>query len=195
MSFPTSQLMSEIDRVSVQKQLNLLNKTKLFEAAQGLTEPFKNFVFRLQLLAYECNFTTSCSSQDCTAANSGGNILFAMVRGLAIQSEMLLNRDHVGIEPKPAGDIEPGASLNEDNTSQYKKLDAAAPEFYPEGNIGESTTAKDKPRMRVILTLETCLDKIVQKECATRKYQDWTHITTRNSLQVPGQTNRHNRSE
>ena len=44
--------MSEIDKILEQKQLDLLNKTKLFEAVQGPTEPIKNSVFRLQLLAY-----------------------------------------------------------------------------------------------------------------------------------------------
>ena len=45
-------LMSEIEKISVQKQLDLLYKTKLFEAVQGPTQPIKNSVFRLQLLAY-----------------------------------------------------------------------------------------------------------------------------------------------
>ena len=50
---PPLHLISEIENILVQKQLDLLNKTKLFEAVQRPTEPFKNFVFRLQLLAYE----------------------------------------------------------------------------------------------------------------------------------------------
>jgi hypothetical protein len=79
----SSQLMKEIETVSVQKQLDPINKVKLFEAVQEPSEPIKKFIFRLQMLAYECNFTTSSSSQNCTAANYGGNILFAMVRGLA----------------------------------------------------------------------------------------------------------------
>ena len=78
---PSSQLMAEIERASVQKQLDLFNKVKLFEAVQGPREPIKNFLFRLQMLAYECNFTTSCSSQNCTAPNYGGDILVAIVRG------------------------------------------------------------------------------------------------------------------
>ena len=97
----SSQLLSEIERVLVQTQLDLLNKIKLFKAAQGPIEPIKNFVFRLQLLAYECNLTTSCSSQDCTAANYGGNILFAMVRGLAnddIKEEILSKLDLISLE-------------------------------------------------------------------------------------------------
>ena len=67
----SSQLMAEIERVSVQKQLDLLHKVKLFEAVQGPNEPIKNFVYRLQMLAYECNFTTNCSSKNCTVANYG----------------------------------------------------------------------------------------------------------------------------
>ena len=89
-------LISAIEKILVQKQLDLLNKTKLFEAMQGPTEPIKNFVCRLQLLAYECNFTTSYSSQDCTTANYRGNILFAMVKGLAnedIKEEVLSKLD------------------------------------------------------------------------------------------------------
>ena len=52
--------MAEIERVYVQKQLDLLNKVKLFEVVQGPSEPIRNFVFRPQMLTYECNFTTSC---------------------------------------------------------------------------------------------------------------------------------------
>jgi hypothetical protein len=63
----TSQLKMEIERVSVQKQLDLLNKVKLSEAVQGPSEPIKNFIHRLHMFAYKCNFTTNCSSQNCTA--------------------------------------------------------------------------------------------------------------------------------
>ena len=97
----SSQLLAEIERVSVQKQLDLLNTVKLFEAVQGPSEPIRNFVFRLQMLAYECNFTTSCSSQNCTAANYGGIILFELVRGLAngdIKEEILSMLDQISLE-------------------------------------------------------------------------------------------------
>ena len=73
----------------------------MFEAVQEPTEPFNNFVFRLQMLAYKCNFTTSCSSQNCTAANYGGNILFAMARGLAnddIKEEILSLLDQISLK-------------------------------------------------------------------------------------------------
>ena len=116
------------------------------------------------------------------------------------QSKMLPNRDHVGI--RPDGAIGPGAHLTEGivamqptNTSQHKQLDVAAPEFYPEGTIGGSTTAKDTPRMMVTLTLETCLAKVTQKQDTSKGDLYRTYTTTRNSQQVPGQTNRYNRSE
>ena len=53
------------------------------------------------MLAYECNFTTSCSSQNCTAANYGGIILFELVRGLAngdIKEEILSMLDQISLE-------------------------------------------------------------------------------------------------
>jgi hypothetical protein len=53
--------MVEIEGVFGQKQLDLLNKVKLFEAVQGPCEFIRNFIHRLQILAYECTFTTSCS--------------------------------------------------------------------------------------------------------------------------------------
>ena len=87
------------------------------------------------------------------------------------KSEMLPNRDNVGIKPGPAGAIGPGAHCAEDINSQHKQLDAAAPEFYPEGTIGEFTTAKDTPRMTVTLTLETCLYKVMQKQPRCRQRQ------------------------
>ena len=93
--------MTEIETVSIQKQLDLLNKVKLFEAVQEPSEPIKNFAFRLQMLAYKCNFTTSCSNKNCTAANYGGNILLAMVRGLAnddIKEEILSRLDQISME-------------------------------------------------------------------------------------------------
>ena len=103
---------------------------------------------------------------------------------------MLLDRNHGRIKPKPYKDIGPGVDPTEYNPRQYKQLDAAAPEFYPEDTIGGSTTAKDKPRMRVTLTLETCLEKIMLKQGATREDQDRTSTTTSNSQQIPGQQNR-----
>ena len=51
--------MVEIEGVFGQKQLDLLNKVKLFEAVQGPCEFIRNFIHRLQILAYECTFTTS----------------------------------------------------------------------------------------------------------------------------------------
>ena len=45
----------------VEKKLDLLNKVKLFEAVQGPSELIINFIHRLQILAYKCTFTTSCS--------------------------------------------------------------------------------------------------------------------------------------
>ena len=45
----SSQLMAEIERVSVQKQLDLLNTVKLFEAVQGPSEPIRNFVFSIRV--------------------------------------------------------------------------------------------------------------------------------------------------
>ena len=53
------------------------------------------------MLAYECNFTTSCSSQNCTSTNYGGNIIFSMVRGLAkddINEEILSMLDQISLE-------------------------------------------------------------------------------------------------
>ena len=111
-------------------------------------------------------------------------------RHVTFQSDMLLDRDYGRIEPKPNEDIGPGANPTEYNTRQHKQLDAAAPEFYPEDTIGESTTAKEKPRMRVTFTLETCLEKIMQKQGTTREDQDRTSTATSNSQQIPGQQNR-----
>ena len=73
----------------------------MFEAVQEPSEPIKNFAFRLQMLAYKCNFTTSCSNKNCTAANYGGNILLAMVRGLAndaIKEEILSRLYQISME-------------------------------------------------------------------------------------------------
>ena len=53
------------------------------------------------MLAYKFNFTTNCSSQDCTAANYGGNILLAILRGLAngdIKEEILSMMEQISLE-------------------------------------------------------------------------------------------------
>ena len=59
----------------MQKQLDHLNKVKLFEAVQGVSEPIRSFIHSLKMLAYKCNFTTNCPSKNCTAANYRANIL------------------------------------------------------------------------------------------------------------------------
>ena len=66
----TSQLLVEIEGVSVQKQLDYLNKVKLFDAVKGPSEPIRSFIHRLHTLAYECNFTANCSSQNCTSTRT-----------------------------------------------------------------------------------------------------------------------------
>ena len=63
------------------------------------------------MLAYKCNFTTNCSSQKCTAANYGGNILLAMVRGLAngdIKEEILSMMEQISLEDTITFIIEAG---------------------------------------------------------------------------------------
>ena len=53
------------------------------------------------MLAYKFNFTTNCSSQDCTAANYGGNILLAILRGLAngdSKEEILSMMEQISLE-------------------------------------------------------------------------------------------------
>ena len=53
------------------------------------------------MLAYKFNFTSNCSSQDCTAANYGGNILLAILRGLAngdIKEEILSMMEQISLE-------------------------------------------------------------------------------------------------
>ena len=53
------------------------------------------------MLAYKFNFTSNCSSQDCTAANYGGNILLAILRGLAngdSKEEILSMMEQISLE-------------------------------------------------------------------------------------------------
>ena len=76
----------------MQKQCDVLNKLRLFEARQEVGEPIREFEHRLLMMAYACNFTTKCSSQSCTAANTEAILIPALVKGLAnvdIQGELL----------------------------------------------------------------------------------------------------------
>ena len=85
----TTQLLVEIERIVVEKQCDLLNKIKLFEAVQEINEPIRRFASRLLILAYARNFTHRWPSQPCTAA---------MMKGLAnveIQAELLAEVEHL----------------------------------------------------------------------------------------------------
>ena len=96
-----TQLLVEIERAAVDKQSDLLNKVKLFEAVQEIDEPIRRFVSRLQILAYACNFTTKCPSQPCTASNVEATILLLMVKGLVdvdIQGELFAEVDQMDLE-------------------------------------------------------------------------------------------------
>ena len=42
----------EIERISVQKQCDFLNKLKLVKAMQETSEPMRGFMQRLRMLAY-----------------------------------------------------------------------------------------------------------------------------------------------
>ena len=66
----SSQRMAEIERISVQKQCDTLNKIKLLEARQEGGETIRDFKQRLHRLADACNFTMKCSSKRCTEANT-----------------------------------------------------------------------------------------------------------------------------
>jgi hypothetical protein len=48
----SSQLLVEIERISVQKQCDFLNKLKLVKAMQETSEPMRGFMQRLRMLAY-----------------------------------------------------------------------------------------------------------------------------------------------
>ena len=52
----SSQLMVEIERISFQKQCDILNRIKLFKARQETGETIRGFEHRLRTLAYACNF-------------------------------------------------------------------------------------------------------------------------------------------
>ena len=82
----------------MEKQCDLLNKIKLFEAVQEINKPIKRFASRLLILAYARNFTHRWPSQPCTAANNEAIVLLAMVKGLAnveIQAELLAEVEHL----------------------------------------------------------------------------------------------------
>ena len=79
----SSQRMAEIERISVQKQCDTLNKIKLLEAMQQTGITIRGFEHRLRMLAYiVCNFTTKCTSQSCKEANTETILLPVLVRGL-----------------------------------------------------------------------------------------------------------------
>ena len=71
----SSQLMVEIERISFQKQCDVLNRIKLFKARQETGETIRGFEHRVRTLAYACNFTTKCMSKSCTEANTETIIL------------------------------------------------------------------------------------------------------------------------
>ena len=54
------------ERISVQKQCDVHNKLRLFQARQEVGERIREFEHRLRMLEYACNFTTKCPSQSCT---------------------------------------------------------------------------------------------------------------------------------
>ena len=65
------------------------------------------------------------------------------------------------VEVRPAESISPGVhhargnmAGQSTNTSQHQQLDAAAPEFYPEGVVEGSDQGEDLPRVMVTLTLD-----------------------------------------
>ena len=60
-----------------------LNKIKLLEARQEMGETIRGSKHRLRMLAYACNFTTKCTSQSCTEANTEMILLPVFVKGLA----------------------------------------------------------------------------------------------------------------
>ena len=78
--------MVEIERISVQKQCDVLNKLKLFETKQEMSELIMGFEYRLRMLAYA---TTKCPSQICTADNTEVILILAMVKELDIQVALL----------------------------------------------------------------------------------------------------------
>ena len=78
----STQLMVEIERVSIQKQCDTLNKIKLFEAKQGVGKTIRGFAKRLRRLTYACDFTTRCMSKSCTESNTEMIILTVLVRGM-----------------------------------------------------------------------------------------------------------------
>jgi hypothetical protein len=91
----------EIERISVQKQWDVLNKLKLVKAMQETSAPIRGFMQRLGMLAYAWNFNTRCPSWLCTAANTEVIILLAMVKGLAnvdIQAELLAEVEQMSLE-------------------------------------------------------------------------------------------------
>ena len=91
----STQLMVEIERVSIQKQCNTLNKIKLFEAKHGVGETIRGFVQRLCRLAYACNFTA-----ECTEANTEVIILMVLVRGMNnmhTQAELLAEVEQMSL--------------------------------------------------------------------------------------------------
>ena len=55
--------MVEIERISIQKQCDTLNKIKLLKARQEGGETIRDFKQRLHRLADACNFTTKCSGR------------------------------------------------------------------------------------------------------------------------------------
>jgi hypothetical protein len=72
--------MLEIERVSIQKQCDTLNKIKLLEAKQEMGETIRGFVQRLCRLAF--NLTAKCMSKSCTEANTEMIILPELVKGV-----------------------------------------------------------------------------------------------------------------
>ena len=82
--------MVEIERISIQKQCDTLNKIKLLTARQEVGETIRGFVRRL---AYACDFTAKCMSKSCTEANTEMIILPVLVRGMDdvhTQAELLV---------------------------------------------------------------------------------------------------------
>ena len=76
--------MMEIERITVVKQSDLLDKVKLMKAKQECDEPIKTFLARLRGLANICNLSTECPSETCTETVSYVNakILLALVKSL-----------------------------------------------------------------------------------------------------------------
>ena len=78
------------------------------------------------------------------------------------------------VEVRPAESISPGVhhargnmAGQSTNTSQHQQLDAAAPEFYPEGVVEGSDQGEDLPRVMVTPTL------------------DWPHATNKGDVSRP----------